>query len=312
MNSARILIVQHGEAQDTGLEERLRELGYGACTTVSSARQAVEAAASGCPDVALIDLGCDGACRAVEAAEQLGDEFDVPVIYLADGGREDTLRHAETAEAYGYVLKPVDMRQLHLSIQTTLRLRQKEKRRRESDRELRRTNKELRRQARIMDTILNSTKDGIVAADAAGHILFVNSPAERIVGRVDDMRPGELHDAPRRQKKYGLFALDKTTYIPTEQLPLVRAIQGMATDDKEVFIRNEASPEGVYVSVTGRTLWNEEEEVEGGVVFFRDISREKEAEAGLQRTLGELQDQTHLMGTVFESMNEAILVTTRA
>ena len=300
-----ILIVQNGAAENLDLENSLRGLGYTECATVPSGRQAVDVAAGRRPDLALIELGLSG----IETAEQFRDEFDVPVIYVTDGD-DALLRRAEASQPYGYVLKPVESRQLNLSIQTALALHEKEVRCRESDRALRRTITELRRKARIMDTILNSTKDGVVAADAAGRILFANSQAEGIVGTVEDMKPGDLYDASERQKKYGLFELDKETHIPTDQLPLVRALQGRATDDKEVFIRNGQTPNGVYVSVTGRTLLSDDhDEIEGGVVFFRDITRAKEAEADLQQTLGELHDQTHLMGAVFESMNEAIFVT---
>ena len=304
-----ILIVQNGAAENLNLQQRLRSLGYTACATASTVRQAVEVAAGSCPALALVDLEMDGGVGGIEVAEQLRDEFDVPVVYLADGGA-DLLRRAEASQPYGYVVKPVETRQLALSIQTALALHGRDVQRRESARALRQTISQLRRKTRIMDTILNSTKDGVVAADAAGRILFANSQAERIVGTVEDMKPGDLVDASERQKKYGLFELDKETHVATDQLPLVRALQGKATDDREVFIRNEQTPDGVYVTVTGRTLMSDgRAEIKGGVVFFRDVTREKEAEADLQQTLGELHDQTHLMGAVFESMDEAIFVT---
>ena len=304
MTKAKILIVQNDETGATRLEERLRGLGYTACATASSGRQAVEEAAGRCPDVALIDLGLEGERSGIEVAEQLGGQFDVPVIYLTNDTEESLLQQAETTQPYAYVLKPVDPRQLHLSIRTTLSLHEKEMgyRARESG---------LRRTTRIMDTILNSTRDGVVAADGAGRILFTNSQAKQIVGTVEDMQPGDLYDASERQKKYGLFEPDKKTYVPTDQLPLVHALQGQETEDKEVFIRNEQKPQGAYVSVIGRTLWSDDRAaVEGGVVFFRDTTREKEAEADLQHTVSEFRDQAQLMETVFESMDEAIFIAT--
>ena len=303
-----ILIVTDGEPQEPDLEGRLRSLGYTACTTVHCGRGAVEAAGRGA-DLALVDLGAGGGSGGIETAEQLRDELGVPVVYLTDWNDEG-LHRAEASQPYGFVLKPVDTRQLDLSIRSAMAIHDREAGQRQGDRALRRTIGELRRKARIMDTILNSTRDGVVAADGAGRILFVNSQAEHIVGTVADMKPGELHDASERQKRYGLFELDRRTLVPTHELPLVRALQGKTTDDKEVFIRNDRVPQGVYISVTGRTLWSDERrEIEGGVVFFRDVTRQREAEADLQQTLGELHDQTHLMGAVFESMEEAIFVT---
>ena len=307
MTSAKIWIVQNGE-DATCLEERLRGLGYAACSTVSSGRQVVEEAAAGeRPDVALIDLGLEGEIGGIEVAEQLGGQFDVPVIYLTSDGEDDLLQRAETTRPYGYVLRPVDTRQLRLSIQTALALHDKERRRRERD--LQQTIGDLQRKAGILDTILNSMRDGVVATDGAGRILFANAQAERIVGPVVDIKTDDLYHVTERQKRHGLFNLDKETYVPTDQLPLVRALRGQATDDKEVFIRNATRPEGVYVTTIGRTLWSDDhKKIEGGVVFFRDVDKERKTEADLQRTVSELRDQTQLMETVFENMNAGVVV----
>ena len=308
MTGTKILIVQNGTTEAPGLEERLRGLGYAACTTVSSGRQAVAEAAAARPDVALIDLDLEGEIGG-EVAEQLGGRFDVPVICLTSDDEDDLLQQAETTRSYGCVLKPVDARQLRLSIQTALALHDKERRRRQRERDLQQTINELQRKAGILDTILNSMRDGVVAADGAGRILFANAQAEGIVGPVVDIETGDLYHVTQRQKRHGLFNLDKETYVPTDQLPLVRALRGQATDDKEVFIRNATRPEGGYVTTIGRTLWSDDrKKIEGGVVFFRDVDKERKTEADLQRTVSELRDQTQLMETVFENMNAGLVV----
>ena len=302
-----ILIVQNDAAENLNLEKSLRSLGYTACVTVCTVGQAIEVAAGRCPALALIDLDLDGELSGIEAAEQLRDEFDVPVIYLTDGN-PDLLRRAGASQPYGYALKGVETRQMALSIQTALAFHEREMQHRESDRALRQTISELQRKTWIMDTILNSTKEGVVAVDVAGRILFVNSRAERIVGTVEDVKPGDFVDASERQRKYGLFELDGETHVATDQLPLVRALQGEATDDREVFIRNEQTPDGVYVTVTGRTLVSDgRAEIEGGVVFFRDVTREKKTEAELERTIRDLQAQAQLVDTVFESISDGVV-----
>ena len=310
MRNLEVMIVYPGEAENGPPEDCLWALDHMACTRVFSARQAVEAAAERCPDVALIDLKIEKEFHGIEAAELLGEEHDIPVLYMTDGN-DDLLQRAEATQPYGYVVKPIDPRQLRVTLLAFLSLRQKELRYRQNEKAMRRTICELRGKSRVMDTILHNTKDGIVASDAAGRILFCNSQAERIVGTVEDMKPSDLCDASERQKKYGLFELDKETYLPTDQLPLVRALKGVATDDKEVFIRNERAPEGVHVTVRGRTLVSDdcEAKIEGGVVFFRDTTREKQAEADLQQTLAELRDHSRLMGATFESMHEGVFVT---
>ena len=221
--------------------------------------------------------------------QQLGRKFDVPVIYLIDETEEDLLQQAQATQPYGYVLRTSDARQLHLSIRTALAMHEEARWRRTRESRLYGTINDLQRRTRIMDTILNSTRDGIVAADGAGRILFVQftgggqlSARLRTSRRVNCMTP--LND----RSKYGLFELDGETYLPTDESPLVCALRGKATDDKEMFVRNAHQPEGIYVNVTGRTLWSDDQkDIEGGIVFFRDVTREKEAEADLQRTVAE-------------------------
>ena len=308
MTGTKVLIVQNDANEAARLAGRLHDLGY-VVSAVFSGRGATRQTAGMQPDVAVVDLGLDGELSGIEIARQLGGQFDVPVIYLTDETEGDLLQRAEATQPYGYVLKTSGARQLGLSIRTALAMHEEAKRRRTHESRLYGTIEDLQRQTRMMDTILNSTRDGIVAADGAGRILFANSPAEGIVGPVEDVKPSELYGPSERQKKYSLFELDKETYLPADQSPLVSALQGKATDDKEVFVRNDYRPDGLYVNVTGRTLWsNDRENIEGGIVFLRDVTREKETEAKLQRTVGELRDQAQLLEAVFESMNAGIVV----
>ena len=308
MTGTNLLIVLNDPTEAARLAERLNDLGY-VSSAVSSGNQAIREAAGTYPDVAVVDLGLEGEIGGIDVAKHFSRQFDVPVIYMTDETEGDLLQIAEATRPYGYVLKASDARQLHLSIKTALAMHEEGKWRRTRESRFYATIEDLQRRTRIMDTILNSTREGIVAADGAGHILFANSPAEGIVGPVEDIKPSELYDSSARQKRYGLFELDKETYLPTDQSPLVSALQGQATDDKEVFVRNKHQPEGAYVNVTGRPLWSDgQENIEGGIVFLRDVTREKEAEANLQRMVDELRDQAQLLDAVFESMNAGVIV----
>ena len=95
-------------------------------------------------------------------------------------------------------------------------------------------------QARLMETIFSSISDGVLVANAEGKHTFFNPSAEQIVG------VGMLNIKPQQWKgEYGVFYPDKKNRLPTAQLPLVRAVRGEATDEIEMFIRNEQKSEGV-------------------------------------------------------------------
>ena len=169
--------------------------------------------------------------------------------------------------------------------------------------QLKETIDQLKRQAQLMETVFKSVSDGVVVTSKEGEFLFVNPSAERIVG----MGPT---DSPSDQwaETYGTFYPDKETPVPSDDLPLVRAMRGEVSDDVELFIRNQDRPEGVYISVSGRPLQDDTGTIEGGVIVLRDITNLKAAESKLKQTVHRLQEQTQLMETVFNSMDEGIIV----
>ena len=301
MTDATILIVQDDQSATDNLEERLIALGYTVCAAVSSEPEAMEKAAAMNPDLALIDLELEGEVNGVEVAEQLGTQM--PVIYLMDEVEEDLLQRAEATQPFGYVIESVDARQLHLNIQTALSLYKRERKHRETEREKDQKIDELQHQAQRMETILDSISDGVIAADENGDYLTFNSSAKQIVGTyIPDT------DLNQRSEEYGLFLPDRVTLFPSDDLPLARAIRGESSDDVEVFVRNPNLSEGTYISISGRPLQTDKSGVRGGVIVFRDISKDKEAEAQLEQAVGELRDQTHLMETVFENINNGVVL----
>lgn len=136
-----------------------------------------------------------------------------------------------------------------------------------------RSQQEIERQTEILESVLRSIADGVVVADEQGKFLVWNPAAERIIGL-------GATDAPtdRWANVYGIFRPDRVTPYPASNLPLARAIQGEEVSDDELFIRNERKPEGVFLSVNGTPLRGRSGGAGGGVVVFRDITRQKQAE----------------------------------
>ena len=107
---------------------------------------------------------------------------------------------------------------------------------------------------------------------------------------------------------YGTFEPDKVTPIPGTELPLSKAIQGEITNDVEVFIRNQNRPGGVFISVSGRPLYDETGELIGGVVVFHDISQLKKERGQLEAAINDLQTQNSLMDAIFRSISDGLIV----
>jgi PAS domain S-box-containing protein len=137
----------------------------------------------------------------------------------------------------------------------------------------------LRRQTEILQSILNSMSEGVVVADEAGRYLLINPAGARVVGA--DATGKTLREAITDQK---IYLPDQVTPCPPEDLPLMRAIRGQAVDDAELFLRDAAHPDGIWLGLSARPLRDERGDLKGGVVVFRDVTERKRAEEELRRS----------------------------
>ena len=162
---------------------------------------------------------------------------------------------------------------------------------------MKKTVDELQHQIQLMLAIFDSISDGVIVADEQGNLTF-NQSAERIIGgRVDTI-------LEQRTEEYSIFYPDKVTPIPTEELPLVRALRGEATDEMEMFIRTAAKPEGVYISTNGRPIESFGTTARGGVVVFRDVTERVQAEEALAQAFA--QGRLEVMDTILHNIGNAI------
>ncbi|MEZ2226984.1 PAS domain S-box protein [Microcoleus sp.] len=155
----------------------------------------------------------------------------------------------------------------------------------ETTAQLARSESEFRQQKNLLQLLIDSIGEGVVAADTKGNFFLFNPAAENIFGLGStDTLPDEW------SAKYGLFLSDGVTPYPTADIPLTRAIRGEIVDDAEVFTRHAGKPEGVWVKINGRPLKDETGAIQGGVVVCRNITEEKASTKRMQQ-LAESQER---------------------
>jgi light-regulated signal transduction histidine kinase (bacteriophytochrome) len=72
------------------------------------------------------------------------------------------------------------------------------------------------------------------------------------------------------------------TPLPADQVPLARAIRGETVTDVELFVRNRSRSDGVMLRASGAPLVDADGQIKGGVVVFRDVTRQMAAEAEIR------------------------------
>ena len=165
--------------------------------------------------------------------------------------------------------------------------------------QLEQTMQELQNQVQLTNTIFNSMGDGVIAADGSGAFTIFNPSAEKILGF------GPIDSPPDRwSDNYGFFSPDRVTPFPADKLPLARALNGEASDEVDMFVRNPAVPEGAFISVSGRPLHDEDSTKKGGVIVFRDVTHRAIAEEALKQAFA--YGRLEIVETILHNIGNAI------
>jgi PAS domain S-box-containing protein len=149
----------------------------------------------------------------------------------------------------------------------------------------------------MLQSVLDSMSEGLVAADDQGRFMLWNPAAERIIG----MGPS---DAPAEQwnEHYGVFFSDGVTPLPREQNPLTLAIAGKA-NSAVIFVRNEMISEGAFLEIYASPLRDKGGAIRGGVTAFRNITERRRAEEKARQS-------EEKFGKAFRSSPIAMSITT--
>ncbi len=117
---SRILIVEDERITALDIYQRIQQLGYEPVGIVDTGKDAIEHALSLHPDLILMDILLKGPMDGIQATEAIRSQYPCPVIYLTAHADQPTIDRAKATEPAGYVLKPVNERELHAAIELAL------------------------------------------------------------------------------------------------------------------------------------------------------------------------------------------------
>lgn len=189
MKKVSILIVEDEYIVARDIAARVERQGYKVAEIVASGEDAVTQAGVTRPDLVLMDIKLAGPMDGVEAAEKIRASLDIPVVFLTAFADEPTLNRAKVTDAFGYLLKPFEERELHITIEMALYKHDVERRMRDNE--------------RWLATTLRSIGDGVVSTDARGCITFMNPVAETLTGWPGDTAIGLPVDTVLRRSPGG-------------------------------------------------------------------------------------------------------------
>ena len=146
----------------------LESLGYNVPAVVSTGEEAIKKAAETHPDLVLMDIKLEGDIDGIEAANQIRHSLHIPIVYLTACADDKTLQRAKITEPYGYIIKPLEERELQSNIEIALYKHKMENKLKESREHL--------------QNIINSTSEIIISLDKNNRVSIWNKAAELITG----------------------------------------------------------------------------------------------------------------------------------
>ncbi len=122
-NSSRkkIMIVEDSPIPMMELREKLSDAGYEIVAAVMSGESAVRAAIDKQPDIILMDIMLQGEMTGIEAAKTINEIIAVPIIFLTAYSDSETIERVKAVNPYGYLLKPIEDRELFVTLDLVLR-----------------------------------------------------------------------------------------------------------------------------------------------------------------------------------------------
>lgn len=163
MEKTNILIVEDEPIISLEIVSLLKNLGYMHSTVVDTGKKAIKKAEIEKPNIILMDIRLKGKMDGIEAAEIIKSRFFIPVVFLTAMAEKSFIDKAKLIHPYGYLIKPVQERDLKIAIEMALYAAKLDADRKQKEDEL-----------RIKDFAIASSINAMAIADLTGNMMYVN------------------------------------------------------------------------------------------------------------------------------------------
>lgn len=253
----RILVVEDESIIARDIQDCLENLGYTVPATAATGLEAIRKATEFQPDLVLMDIRLKGEMDGIQAAERIWNSLQIPIIYATGFSDRDTLERAKLTRPFGYILKPIEERELYAAIETALHQY--------------RVNQDLQHREQWLTTVLRDIGDGVIVVDTQNRVRLMNLTAEALTGW--------QQEAALNQPLSEVFSVvHEQTRTPLRN-PIAEVLErGTIVYLPENIVLISRSGTAVPIADTATPIWDETGAITGAVIVFHDITRRRIAE----------------------------------
>lgn len=248
----RILVVEDERIIALNLQEILEDMGYSVLAIASSGECALELATSQRPDIVLMDIVLGGTVDGVQAASYIWEQLQIPVIYITGHSDPATVNRAILTSPFGYVVKPIQERDLYIAIETTLRRYQREQ---------------------WLSSVLRDMGDGVIVVDIECRVRYLNPLAEQMTGWL-------LRDALNQDFAQVFHTVDEVTQEAVAKPLMASLDQGSVVHLDQGVVLQTRQGQSIPIAASMKSLRDDVGTTVGGVCVFRDRTKQRQTEDG--------------------------------
>lgn len=246
----QILVVEDERIIALNLKESIESLGYTVPAIAASGEMAVEKAIEIRPDLVLMDIRLKGEMDGIEAAQQIWEYLQIPVIYVTGHSDQSTLERAKITAPFGYILKPLKERELYVAIETALQRYEREQ---------------------LLNAILRGMGDGVIVIDRERRVQFLNGVAQSLTG-------WSLAEARNRELSEVFNVVDEQTQIPVKDniTPALQEDTAVYLEENIVLISKQGKT--IPIGNSAAPIKDNKGTITGVVLVIRDMTQRRLAE----------------------------------
>ncbi|MGD8563345.1 MAG: response regulator [Desulfarculaceae bacterium] len=117
---ANIMIVEDEFVVAADLRSRLLALGFEVCPLITSGEDSLVKLEEMHPDLVIMDVGLHGKMDGIEAAKEIQNRYQTPVVFLTAYGNPEMLRNLQAVNPCGVISKPYNPRTIGQVIENAL------------------------------------------------------------------------------------------------------------------------------------------------------------------------------------------------